>query len=179
MKNIDRIKEELLVIRCIEGDRQAFEEIVELWQQRLHRHAYQLTGEEDAAWEAVQETWAAVTSKIRKLHEPAAFGGWIYRILGAKCADWIRQQQKRRKLANKLCLDSEICNPPTCDQIALKQALMKLSTEDREILSLRYAMGYSTVEVAEILRIPEGTVKSRLYKAREDLKRLMEESYEQ
>lgn len=174
MKTTDRIREELLVIRCIEGDAPAFEEIVDLWQERLYQHAYQLVGEEDAAWDAVQETWAAVTAGIRKLREPAAFGGWIYRILGAKCADWVRSRQKQRSLTDKLGTDAPTCDAPCPDHIALRQALAKLAPECREVLSLHYTLGYSAVEIGEILRIPEGTVKSRLSKAREQLRKLME-----
>lgn len=169
-----KIREELLVIRCVEGDREAFEGLVELWQERLYRHAYQLTGEEDAAWDAVQETWTAIVNGIRKLREPAAFAGWAYRILGAKCADVIRSRQRQRKLAGKLALEDEASEAPSADHIAVRQAMAKLPSAGREILSLRYAVGCDTAEIAGILRIPEGTVKSRLHTAREELRRLME-----
>ncbi len=174
MKSIDRIEEDLLVIRCIEGDAQAFERIVSLWQERLYRHAYQLTGEEDAAWDAVQETWAAVVSGIRKLREPEAFGGWVFRILGARCADWVRSRRRQRDLSTKLEQEPQSCDPPRPEHVALKQAIAKLRPEGREILSLRYTLGYSTPEISAILQIPDGTVKSRLHKAREQLRTLME-----
>ncbi len=53
MKSRDQIQDELLVLECQTGDSKAFEELVDRWQERLWRHAYRLTGEEDAAWDAV------------------------------------------------------------------------------------------------------------------------------
>jgi RNA polymerase sigma factor (sigma-70 family) len=174
MTNTSRIQEELLIIRCMEGDRPAFEAVVGLWQERLYRHAIHLTGDEDAAWDAVQETWIAFAKNIRTLREPAAFGGWIYRILGAKCIDWIRKRQRQRAAENVSIADGKAGEGSCEDRIVFQQALKKLPVMYREILSLRYGMEHDTAEIAQILDIPEGTAKSRLHTARELLRKLLE-----
>ena len=93
-----QIRQELLVIRCQQGDEDAFRELVGLLQPGLHAHALQLTGRPEAARDAVQETWLAVVAGLGRLHDPARFAGWAHRILARKCADWTRRQQRRRRL---------------------------------------------------------------------------------
>ena len=175
MKSRDQIKDELLVLRCQARDSQAFEELVDRWQQRLWRHARLLTGEDDAAWDVVQETWVAIVRGIPRLQDTAAFPRWVYSILNGRCVDWIRRQQRQRRLSESLEIESR-ASEPTDEYDALRAAMDNLPTEERAILSLRYTEQYSTDEIAEILGIPEGTVKSRLYSAREKLRQLMERS---
>jgi len=175
MKSRDRIENELLVLKCQMGDTKAFEELVNRWQKRLWRHAYQLTGDRDTAWDAVQDTWVAIVKGMRRLQAAGAFPRWAYRILSARCADCMRKRQRQRKLSDRLAVEANSAED-TCADVhdSLKGALARLPGERRALLGLRYAEGYSTGEIAEILGVPEGTVKSRLYHAREQLRRLME-----
>ncbi len=145
------------------------------WQERLWRHAYHLTGEEDAAWDAVQDTWVAIVKGIRRLQDEAAFPRWAYKILSNRCADWVRERQRERKLSDRSAPGGICCQETSGGEYdSLKSALARLPGGQRALLSLRYADGYSTGEIAEILGVPEGTVKSRLHHAREQLRRLME-----
>lgn len=165
----------MLVLKCQEGDAKAFEDLVDKWQERLWRHAYQLTGEEDAAWDALQETWFAIVKGISRLQDAAAFPRWAYRILSYGCADCIRKRQRQRKLSDRLAVEARGGQQtPEDKHDSLKSALARLPGEQRALLSLRYAEGYGTGEIADILGVPEGTVKSRLYHAREQLRQLME-----
>ena len=94
----ERIADELLVLRCQEGDIAAFEQLVERWQERLWRHAWRLTGDENAAWDALQETWIGISRGLGRLVEPAAFPGWAYQIVSHKCRDWLRRQRRHREI---------------------------------------------------------------------------------
>ena len=94
----ERIQDELLVLRCQEGDGAAFEDLVERWQERLWRHAWRLTGNEDAAWDVLQEAWMGIARGIRRLEDAAAFPAWAYRIVSNKCRDWIRRERRRREV---------------------------------------------------------------------------------
>lgn len=175
MKNREQIIEELLVLRCQDGDGPAFGELVDRWQERLWRHARLLTGDDDAAWDVVQETWVAIVKGISRLQDAGAFPKWAHKIVNAKSVDWIRKRQSQRKLSDNLALESasdQIGN----EQDHLRAALARLPVEQRSLLSLHYAEGYGMSEIAEIIGIPEGTVKSRLYNAREQLRKLMENS---
>ena len=163
-----------------EGDPSAFEELIERWQERLWRHAWRLTGDEDAAYDVLQESWLAITRGLRRLHDAAAFHGWAYQIVSHKCRDWIRREARRRGLKSTLeeqLLASQREVVARQQRAAtLREAIQSLPGADRAILALRYEEEFSTAEIAEILEIPEGTVKSRLYHARNRLRQIMRET---
>ncbi len=178
MSRRTRIEDELLVLRSQEGDASAFEELVERWQERLWRHAWRLVGNEDAAWDAVQEAWIAVSRGLGRLEDAAAFAAWAYRITSNKCRDRIRRERRHRRAEDAY---SEQSGQAERDAARLRQrradvreALRRLPGRDRAILSLRYEEQFDTAEIAAILRIPEGTVKSRLHYARKRLREIME-----
>jgi RNA polymerase sigma-70 factor, ECF subfamily len=172
-----RLTNELLVLRCQEGDVVAFEQLVECWQERLWRHAWRLTGDENAAWDAIQETWIGISRGLRRLDDPAAFPGWAYQIVSHKCRDWLRRQQRQRQLAELYMAEAqeESRGPAREQNDSLEEALSQLSGSDRAILSLRYEDSFGTAEIAAILGVPEGTVKSRLFHARKRLKQFLED----
>ncbi|MGO9112495.1 MAG: RNA polymerase sigma factor [Thermoguttaceae bacterium] len=85
MNQHDRLNDELLVLRCQEGDTEAFELLVARWQQRLWRHAWRLTGNESAAWDVLQEAWIGISRGINRLVDAAAFPAWAYQIISNKC----------------------------------------------------------------------------------------------
>lgn len=148
------------------------ETLVQRWQKPLWRHAYRLTGNEDAAWDAVQEAWMGIVRGIGRLEDPECFRRWAYRIVTHKATDWIRRHQLLRVRSREL---DENTAPPQKESQAgsaeeARSLLAKLPADQRTILALRYVDGCSTAEIAEILDIPEGTVKSRLHHARLELK---------
>lgn len=195
----NRIEDELLVIRCREGDEEAFGELVGRWHRRLVRFARHLTGDEAAARDAVQETWLSAIRGIRRLDDPARFPAWIYRLLSRRAADWIRREQRRRKLRGALEADAEARqeivqgaaaaaggNPAwattdragaasagassgEADLAALRRSIARLPRDAQAVLTLKYLDDLTIAEIAEALAIPAGTVKSRLHYAREKL----------
>jgi RNA polymerase sigma-70 factor, ECF subfamily len=177
----ERIADELLVLRCQEGDVGAFEQLVDRWQERLWRHAWRLTGDENAAWDALQEAWIGISRGLRRLAEPAAFSGWAYQIVSHKCRDWLRRQKRQRRTnelyGEKVEESYEVAQGEEQFE-SLKEALAQLSGHDRAVLSLRYEDEFDTAQIAAILDVPEGTVKSRLFYARKRLKQFLENSDE-
>ncbi len=173
------VADELLVLRCQEGDPAAFEELVSRWQERLWRHAWRLMGREDMAWDVLQETWIAVSRGLRRLEDAAAFPRWAYQIVSHKCRDRIRQERRRRKLSaaywERLAQADSDAAATSPQDVDLGEALRQLSGPDRAILALRYEEGFDTAGIAAILGVPEGTVKSRLYYARKRLRAMLEE----
>ncbi len=180
MSRRERINDELLVLQCQEGDSAAFEALVDRWQPRLWRHAWRLTGEQNAAWDVLQEAWIAVNRGLRRLEDPAAFPAWAYRIVSRKCHDWVRREQRQRRTVDTYAQEMrpqeehESAGDSKADD--LREALRRLPGQDRAILALRYEEEFSTAQIGEILRIPPGTVKSRLYYARERLRKYLEEN---
>ncbi|MCB2156371.1 RNA polymerase sigma factor [bacterium] len=174
----EHIYSELLVLRAQGGSRDAFRELVELWQGRLLGHAVTLLkGEQDAAQDAVQEAWVAAVRGLRRLDDPARFPSWIFRIVSNKCADEIRRRQRNRRAQERLEEEGpavekapEPFDAPDEDAL-LAEGLAALPAERRAILRLHYVDGLSMAQIGEVLGIPAGTVKSRLFHAREELRK--------
>jgi len=172
----ERVIDELLVMRCQEGGREAFELLVRRWQRRLWRYARRLTGSDDAAWDVVQETWMAILRQIRKLSDPAWFATWAYRIVRNKCADHCRRASRQRNLAAALTQRQRANDDPPREGPghAVAAALRRLPPDRQELLTLKYGADLNIIEIAVVLGIPAGTVKSRLHHAREQLRRILE-----
>jgi RNA polymerase sigma-70 factor (ECF subfamily) len=182
MSQQDRLNDELLVLRCQEGDTEAFELLVGRWQQRLWRHAWRLTGDENAAWDALQEAWIGISRGIGRLADAAAFAAWAYQIVSNKSRDLVRRERRRRQATETdfewMQRDEKEAVASEQQHSSLKEALEQLSGPDRALLSLRYEEQFDTAEIAGILGVPEGTVKSRLYYARQRLRKYMEKNDE-
>ena len=168
----ERIHDQLLVLQCQEGDSKAFEDLVTRWQPRLWRYARQLTGDNDAASDVVQNAWMAIIRGIKKLDDQACFRQWAYSITSHKFADWRRHQKRQQNLLHKFAEQaSQTRNQPNVQDVQddsdlVHNALTKLPGHVRALLTLRYLEDFNIAEIAGILSIPEGTVKSRLYHAR-------------
>jgi RNA polymerase sigma factor (sigma-70 family) len=181
-KSPEAIYDELLVLKCQDGENAALEELVKRWQARLFRHAMHLTERQDVAWDMVQESWLAIVRGLRKLDDPASFPKWAYRIVSNKCADWTRRQQRQRKLTDAVAshavaqsADEPFDEITAEDDVArLRQAMRQMPGNQRAILSMCYLDGMSLREIADVLDIPKGTVKSRLFHAREQLRLVLE-----
>ncbi|MGA2062575.1 MAG: RNA polymerase sigma factor [Thermoguttaceae bacterium] len=182
MNKHDRLNDELLVLRCQEGDAEAFEALIGRWQRRLWQHAWRLTGDDSAAWDALQEAWIGISRGINRLADAAAFPAWAYQIISNKCRDSVRREQRRREAtemySERMQREEQEAAAARRQHNSLKEALEQMSGPDRAILSLRYEEQFDTAEIAGILDIPEGTVKSRLFNARQRLRKYLEEDDE-
>jgi RNA polymerase sigma factor (sigma-70 family) len=173
----EQIATKLLVLRTQAGDREAFGWLVDLWQERLWRHARALTDSDEEAWDVVQETWTGVVKGIARLDDAATFPKWVFCILARKAADLTRRRRSERKTRAELPTEGdEPAGRFESERAAdLREAVKRLGAQDRQLLALHYAEGFTTAEIGEILGVPQGTVKSRLYSVRQELKKWMEE----
>jgi RNA polymerase sigma factor (sigma-70 family) len=173
-KSRDQIYDELLVIKCRQGNKEALDELVGRWQKRLWHYAYRVTGSESAAWDIVQETWHGIIKGIRKLNDVAVFPRWAFRIANNKCTDWLRKRQLQSRLNNQLAQHAQKQPDENKGSDARTESLMaaveKLSPDRRALLTLRYHEGFDIGQIAEILNVPEGTVKSRLHRTINELR---------
>lgn len=171
----EHIYNELLVMRCQDRERSALDELVSYWQPRLWRHALRLTKEPGAASDVMQEAWMAVVRGIGRLDDPARFRQWAYRIVTHKAADWVRRRQRDRRLVEQAGRDASLLPDGTSeteddDITELRRAIQELPERRRMMLTLYYFEGMAISEIAGIFDIPRGTVKSRLYHTRQQLK---------
>lgn len=177
----EQLENELLVLRCRQGDGDAFGELVRQWQKRLWQYAYRLIRSDAAAYDIVQETWCVVIKSLHRLDDVSLFPSWLYRVHHRKCIDWIRKEQRRTRRAK--ALPEEISTgpdrPDNHNEDLLETAIRRLSADRKALIGLRYKEGFSTEQIAEILNIPKGTVQSRLHRTITELRTLVEqESHE-
>lgn len=170
----ERTKDEWLVLGSQDGDAQAFNQLVLRWQDRLWRHARRLIRDDTEAWDVVQEAWMGMIRNLRRLDDPGAFSQWAYRIVTFKCVDHVRHRRRQRQLNKELPDQVAVQSGDHDDIEELRSALKDLSVDQIAILSLFYNEELRIDQIADILRIPEGTVKSRLHNARNNLKKRME-----
>ena len=174
-----RLVDELLVLRCQEGHRASFAQLVERWQPRLLRHARNLVWREEAALDVVQDTWLVVARNVRSLKDPARLRGWLYGIVTRRAADWLRKSGRveAERLTDLPDTAGAASEPNTSNEVdAVRRALARLPLEKRALLALRYADELDLTEIAEALSVPVGTVKSRLHHARQELRAELERS---
>ena len=174
-RSVEQLVDEILVMDCQRGSVKAMEMLVSRWQKRLWKYAYNMTGDAEVAWDITQESWLGIIKGLRRLHDPASFKAWAYRIATNKSIDWIR----KNKAAKKVGLD-EVQGRRDEDEkdAGLKELLKKLDIKKRAVLNLRYFEQLSIPEIGIALKIPKGTVKSRLHNARKELKELYQKHYE-
>ena len=179
------MNEEQLVGRARSGDIEAFEALVAEYDGRIYNMAYRMLGNPEDARDVTQDAFLKAYSSIGGFRGDASFSTWLYRIAKNVCLDVLRRRSRRtvfslddpmeteegeldRQLAGELpdpedaLLDSEVRD-------AVKDAILRLPPHHRSIIVLRDIEDLSYEEIAEILEIGLGTVKSRLYRARSAL----------
>ena len=169
------LEDQLLVMDAQDGSAEAMEKLVKRWQKRLWQHALRLTGDETAAWDVTQSAWYDIIRRLRRLHDPASFRAWAYKITTCKSIDWIKKKSRMRSIPQETLETLTVEQKP---ETGVDELLEQLDIGKRAILSLYYFEKLSISEIGEVLRIPAGTVKSRLYTARHALKVLWEKTCE-
>jgi RNA polymerase sigma-70 factor, ECF subfamily len=178
-ETLERALDEYLVVLSQSGSSEALEGLARRWTPRLLRYAARVLGgssaDAETARDVVQEVWIGVIRGLRGLRDPAQFPSWIYGITTRKCTDVIRTNIRRRRLdADSAAGRSggEAGLTPE-HQIDLAAAIQGLPLTHRAVVHLFYREQMSVEEIASILGIPAGTVKSRLHSARETLREQM------
>jgi RNA polymerase sigma factor (sigma-70 family) len=158
-----QIYTELLVVRCQQGEQEAFRLLVELWQKPLVMFALRYLEGEIESWDAVQETWISVIKGLGKLQNPSRFASWLFSILTNKCIDLLRKKQAESRLLKKT---NDKSNRPTIsdENELLIKAIGQLPDEQKTLVILRFGQGLQVNQIAAILSVPEGTIKSKLHR---------------
>ncbi|NIP23473.1 MAG: sigma-70 family RNA polymerase sigma factor [Phycisphaerae bacterium] len=175
VRSAEQIVDEILVMDAQDGKARAMEMLVSRWQKRLWQHALRLTADEQAAWDVTQQSWLGIIKGLRKLHDPASFRAWAYKITTNKSFDWIRKNKAVKQVSLDEIQDHQ--QKETKDT-GLKELLQKLDVRKRAVICLYYFEQLTIPEVSAALKIPKGTVKSRLTNARKELKVLYKKHFE-
>lgn len=159
----------------------------------MYRMAYRWTGNQQDAEDLVQEVLVKLTNRVEELNEVEKLRPWLIKILYHSFVDAYRKQARSLEIIEADLLDSfqspesedsrrdsildQAASPDPVTQLSqqrrLEYALNELEPDQRDVLLLHDAEGYTDSEIAEILGISKGTVKSRLHRAREKMKKIL------
>jgi len=155
---------------CLDGDRESFRYLVERYQNQAVGHATAVLGNREDAKDAVQEAFVDAFRALDRFDASRRFYPWFYVLLRNRCFKMLAASARHNTISTD---ESEILAPSNEssieDTLALEAALLALTPEDRELITLKYLDGLSYQELAELLQIPRGTVMSRLFYARKQL----------
>jgi RNA polymerase sigma-70 factor (ECF subfamily) len=162
-----------LMERCIKGDRQAFEVLLVRYEKPVYNAAYRMLHSPDAARDVTQTVFLKVFERIDQFDPQRRFFSWIYRITLNESINWLKKSNRLDPIDDNTADDSigpekEAGNQQLSE--SMQAALMTISADYRQVIVLKHMLGCSYREIAEVLDIPEKTVKSRLYTARQQLK---------
>ncbi|MEV0620559.1 sigma-70 family RNA polymerase sigma factor [Nonomuraea sp. NPDC050404] len=169
------MSDELLVVRAQLGERAALAELVERWRVPVWRYVRRMLDAERAD-DVAQEVWLAVIRGLPRLREPARFAPWLFTIARRSVTDRLRGEyagEHETVEAGEVVTDDPV--EAIVDRAELVSLLAGLPVLEREILVLFYLEDLSVEDCAQICRVPAGTVKSRLNRARRLLRTRMEE----
>lgn len=178
-------KEELFkVIReAKKGSPSAFETLVNEYKGHVYRQAMAMVHDRMEAEDITQEAFIKAYYSIKKLDREYAFVSWLTRIVSNLCYDKMKMKKRERDKQLVSAEQRDITAQSsfvekTHARLSIKEALTQLSHEHREAITLRDIQGFSYKEIADILGIPLGTVKSRINLARQELKQILSEGEE-
>ncbi len=175
-----------IILRCQKGDVDAFEEIVRKYQKKMFNTSYRMIGDYNEAAEVVQDVFVSAYRNIKGFKGESKFSTWLYAIAVNLSKNRLKQI-RGRAFHEQLSIDDpvdtdegQVRTEPVCRDLSVLEKLEKkelegkvqgcinaLEAEFREVIVLRDIQGFSYEEIAAMLNIAGGTVKSRLHRARE------------
>jgi len=186
--------EKLLLEKAKDGNIEAFERLIEGYQKKVFNIALRMIGDYDDASDVAQEVFIRIFRSIKNFKEQSSFSTWVYRITTNVCLDELRKRKNKKVvyLEEEIKLDSSDVkrqiqdDRPTPDALAeigelkktINDAINRLSSEHRTAIILRDIQGFSYEEISRIIDCPQGTVKSRINRARRALKELLKPKME-
>jgi RNA polymerase sigma-70 factor, ECF subfamily len=170
-----------LLDRCLRRDNAAWETVITRYRRKVFHIAYKFTGKHDEAEDLTQEIFLKVFRSLEKFHRDADFSTWLSSVARHYCIDRYRARKRERQVLveDLLAFDhapASSGNPHVALESRdlrglLQRGLEQLPAKLREAVVLRDLQGLSYQEMADRLRLPEGTVKSRINRGREELTR--------
>jgi RNA polymerase sigma factor (sigma-70 family) len=172
---------EWLVLSAQGGSETALRDLHDLWSADLRRLCFVRVGQAEATGEILNDVWLAIARGLQRLDDPACFPRWAFRIVERRSTDWVRKRSldRRREIAAvneaENLAPAPIATPGPSEQVMqLRDAIARLPADQRELLHLYYDLERGVGEIAEVLGVPAGTVKSRLFSLRAALKQMLE-----
>ena len=174
---MDRVgRDALLVVRAQLGDRRSLADLVGHWHDPMWRYVRSMLGAADLADDVTQEVWAAALRSLPGLRQPERFAPWLFTIARRTVVDHLRDRYGQMDLPDGAHVDDDV--DAVLDRAQVRDGLAELPAREREVLMLFYLHDLTLEDCAQVLEVPSGTVKSRLFRARRLLRdRLVEKGY--
>ncbi len=186
--------EKTLIDKCRKGDIHAFEELISSYEKKIFNIVYRIVGDYNDAEDISQEIFIKVFRSINNFKERSSFYTWLYRIAVNECMDILKKKKKTAAYSIDTPIQTEDDQIPREikdygespeEKVERKElrnyiesALNSVTYEHRTMIVLRDIQGLSYEEIAEIVKCPAGTVKSRINRARKALKELLSDKKE-
>lgn len=180
--------EKILIGRVLEGDHEAFAELVKRHETQVYNLCLRMSGNSEDARDLSQEAFLKAWRGLRFYQFESAFSTWLYRLTSNVCIDFLRSRKRRPSVSltvdeeEPVEMEVEDSSPTPEEQVlhreqqyAVAKAMEQLEEEFRQVLTLRVIHDLPYEEIAEIMDMKVGTVKSRLARARMKLKKLLED----
>jgi DNA polymerase III beta subunit len=180
MKNDDVV----LIQRILAGDETAFESLVRKYQKQVHTLAWRKIRDFHIAEDITQETFLQAYQKLETLEDPTRFPRWLYVIADRLCIAWLRKNQRHTEPLEEADLSgveteaySRFVATEHAETFAearrdlVEKLLAKLKENNRTVITLHYLEGMTYAEIVNFLGVPENTIRSRLLRARQQLKK--------
>jgi RNA polymerase sigma-70 factor, ECF subfamily len=176
---VDTDPDAVLVRACIAGDRAAFESLLARYERTIYNLAFRMLRNPEDALDVVQVVFLTAYERMAQFNFEHRFYSWIYRIainesidvLNGRKREYHADEDADQHTAERTLMDDRI---EAELGVALRQAMMTLPTDYRAVIVLRHFVDCSYHQIAEVLGVPEKTVKSRLFTARQLLRQRLE-----
>jgi RNA polymerase sigma-70 factor (ECF subfamily) len=187
-QGLEHLSDSELVVRCLEKDNEAWDIIIRRYRRRIFNIAYQFVGRVDEAEDLSQEIFLKIFRSLHKFNMQACFAYWLIKVSKNYCIDYYRKKQKERAaIVQKMDYHTAVVPEEEDNPVlelekkekasVLQKAFSGLPKSSRICVIMRDIQGYTYQEIAEILKIPEGTVKSRINRGRKLLAQLLSEEH--
>lgn len=177
------VSEKKIIEKVLGGDANAFEELVLKYEKTVYNLALRMVGDRDDAFDMTQEAFIKAYGSLSSFRGDSKFSVWIYRITTNVCLDFLRSKSRKQQVSLTVSDDDEDAQLDIPDPKAdpeqqlikkismqsVEEGLKTLPDKQRQILVMRELCGMSYAEIGKALSIEEGTVKSRIFRARKRL----------
>lgn len=164
-----------LVSSAKNGSAEAFGELYDIYSKDMFRFAYYYLGSVSMAEDCVSECVCLAFQKIGNLRKASSFKSWLFKILHNCCNNAMREKALAYgNVEYSSLIDLSDEENDLSEKLSLKQALAQLSSEEREIVILHYCQGYTSKEIAEILEMKDSTVRSKIMRSGEKMRKFLD-----
>ncbi len=172
--------DDVLIAKTLDGDISCFNQLIKRYQRSVYNIAYKTLGNAEDAQDVTQEAFIKAFRSLDTYRKGAVFAAWIYRITSNLCIDYFRARKPTVSLdtavnPERSSMQDSANNPETLvlrksHAEYIREAIMDLPENYRNVIILRHFQGMSVEEISQLLDIPQGTVKTHLYRGRERLR---------